>query len=110
MMYEYSATLVRVIDGDTVQMDVDLGFNITIREHFRLEAINAPEVSTQDGRDAKKFLSERLSISQKLVIRTSKPLRQEKYGRWLASIYEINSEKSINQILVDLGYAKPYIP
>jgi micrococcal nuclease len=101
-MFEYQAKLVRIVDGDTVVLDVDLGFHVTIQEKFRLAGINAPEIDTAEGRDAKKFIAAHLDGSP-LVIRTEKPLRQEKYGRWLATI--LVGEVSVNELMVQSGHA-----
>jgi micrococcal nuclease len=104
-MFEYQAKLVRVIDGDTLVLDVDLGFHVSIREKFRLAGINAPEVDTAEGREAKKFIASQVDGGI-IVIRTEKALKQEKYGRWLATI--LVGDVIINDLMVQSGHAVMY--
>ncbi len=110
-MFEYSVQLVRLIDGDTMILDVDVGFNITLREKFRLSHINAPELMTISGMQAKTFAVLQLSKATALKISSEKS-RQEKYGRWLADLYFQTTEKpgewvSFNQLMLDNGHAVP---
>lgn len=109
-MYQYSATCDRVVDGDTVYLIVDLGFNLTAKLDFRLAGINAPELhgATHDaGLKSKQWLEHRIT-SQQLTIETQKT---DKYGRWLVTIF-VTSEgmvKSINDEMVELGLAVVYL-
>lgn len=87
-MYRYAAKLIRVVDGDTVWMDVDLGFTVHVSICFRLLGINAPELYGTPGtagKDAKARL-ESLLAQGALSLRSEKPLKTDKYGRWLADI------------------------
>lgn len=102
-MYQYNATLHRVVDGDTVELVVDLGFNISIKETFRLIGINAPERFTDGGKKATQFLIDTLS-TKPLHIVTFKD-KKDKYGRYLVSILPQNCEKFIAEMLVDAGLA-----
>lgn len=123
--YEYSATVERVVDGDTVylklektfEMDVDFGFGIidhvSLRKNttmdFRLFGINAPEMKTPDGPKAKAELERLLKLGSLRVI-SYKP---DKYGRWLADIFvkpvgEV--EIHVNKTLLDTGFARAYNP
>lgn len=101
-MYQYNAVVDRVVDGDTVVCIVDLGFNITVKEKFRLARINAPEMSTTDGIVSKTVLEEKV-LNKKVLLQSEK---QDKYGRWLATISLDGLE--INQWLLDSKYAVPY--
>lgn len=91
-MFEYSAQLLRVIDGDTVVISIDLGFDITIRQTVRLMGINAPEIHSSDptekmmGIRARDRLSALLAHgTEGLIVRTAKG--NDKYGRYLANIF-----------------------
>lgn len=106
-MYEYTANLLRVVDADTVWLDVDLGFDIKRKDSFRLYGINAPELSTPEGRKARDWLVDRLSTVEMLTITTEKDKR-EKYGRYLCTLWD--GELSINDQLVASGYAVEYKP
>jgi len=84
-MYEYAATIVEVVDGDTVHLNVDLGLDQTRFLKVRIVGINAPEKATQAGKDAKAWAQAILPLGSAVVIRTVKD-RTEKYGRYLAAI------------------------
>lgn len=108
-MYHYTAKLVRVIDGDTVVLDVDLGFAVTVRETFRLAGINAPEVrgiDREQGLSAASFLHEMIGGSP-VEIFTLKD-KQEKYGRYLATL--AIGATNINAEMVKCGFAEEYKP
>ena len=96
----------RVIDGDTVDVVIDLGFGITIRERLRLYGINAWEVRGDErpqGIKAKEFLIMQLSEAQNISINVPEKERG-KYGRVLATIYADGID--LNQMLVDGGHAE----
>jgi len=90
--YEYRARLRRVVDGDTVDLDVDLGFYLTASLRFRVLGIDTPELrggtaeSKARAREAKDRVEELLSCGEgfPLMIRTRKA---DSFGRWLAAIY-----------------------
>lgn len=98
--YTYAATVVRVIDGDTLYANVDLGFRMTIQITVRLLGINTPELNTDEGKRARDYM--RMLEGQKIVLKTYKDPK-DKYGRWLGEIYA-NGE-NINSLLVVMGYA-----
>lgn len=118
--YTYDATIVAVIDGDTVDADLDLGFDIHTKMRLRLYGINAPEVHSKDlvekeaGLKAKDYLT-KLVGGKAVVVETIKDA-QEKYGRYLAKITLVlpNAGTSpvnpvnVNENMVNVGYAKPY--
>jgi micrococcal nuclease len=110
-MYNYAATAMSVIDGDTVRLDIDLGFGITSRQVVRLMGINAPELHGQPdpepGRAAKAFLEGVLYVGAKVRVNTFKDKR-EKYGRLLAAIWIGEDVTSVNQRMLDAGHAKSY--
>jgi micrococcal nuclease len=110
-MYIYKAAVMRIVDGDTIIVDIDLGFGVWLREQsVRLAKINAPEIrgaTREAGLVAKDFLS-KLILNKWVQIRTEKG--DDKYGRWLATIL-IEEDKNlidINSKMVAEGHAKLY--
>lgn len=111
MMHEYNAELVRVIDGDTVVLDIDLGFGIWLRgEHVRLYGINAPEIRTKDEREkrrgklAKSHLETLLAWAP--ITLKSEKFQRGKFGRILATLYV--GDVDINAMMVEDGHAEVY--
>lgn len=111
-MYNYKAVVTRVVDGDTVIVDIDLGFGVWLKEQsVRLAKINTPEIKGSTrvaGIAAKDFLS-KLILNKWVQIRTEKG--QEKYGRWLATILleEDGNLIEINSRMVTEGFAVKYL-
>ena len=110
-MYEYHVKKIcRIIDGDTIDVDIDLGFSLTKKERIRLAGIDTPETRTKDyeekklGVDAKEYLAMRLDACDNLVVKTEK---DGKYGRMLGWLFD-DDNRSINRDMVDLGYAWSY--
>lgn len=86
-LWHYRCELVRVVDGDTIDLDVDLGFYMTARIRVRLLDIDTPEMrgaERPDGLKAKEFVEEWFRQAEDLVVQTRKT---GKYGRWLADIW-----------------------
>ena len=115
-MYEYRIKQVlRVVDGDTIDVDIDLGFNISYTQRVRLAGIDTPESRTTDkyekalGLEVKKKLGELLKNATKIVIRTEKPDSSEKYGRILGCLFLDGSSESVNTALIAGGYAWDYM-
>jgi len=105
-----SVALDRVVDGDTVWLYVDLGFNVRIALDFRLYGINAPEL---EGVQKPAGLASKAEVERLLGLGTLRidVYGIDKYGRWLAVIFvkqADGTELNINQTLVTEGYAKPY--
>lgn len=112
-MWEYFAKVVKVYDGDTITVDVDLGFGVSFRKMtVRLYGINAPEVrgpERQKGLEARDWLRDRI-LGKEVRIRTVQD-RKGKYGRYLAFVYTIEGGSSVdgtslNDQLVRFGYAE----
>lgn len=101
-MYEYSATVRKVIDGDTVDLTVDLGFHVRIDIRTRLLGINAPEVSTNEGKVSREWMRARLPEATTLTVQTERD-PGDKYGRWLAVLKL--GDVNINDELVRTGMA-----
>ena len=116
-MYTYAAQTVRVVDGDTADLLLDLGCDVHLKIRVRLYGLNAPEThgiskdseEYQKGVEAKNFL-EQLIEDRQLIVKTYRD-RKGKYGRYLAEIWlreDYPDKPSVNQRLLDGGYAVPY--
>tara|TARA_B100000131_G_C17637060_1_gene418418 strand:+ start:175 stop:498 length:324 start_codon:yes stop_codon:yes gene_type:complete len=105
-MYEYEAIVTSVYDGDTITVDIDLGFDVILKKQkIRLLGIDTPEVrgsERTDGLISRDALRKKI-LGEQVVIKTEK---RGKYGRWLGTIY-IEST-NINQWLINEGYAVEY--
>ena len=115
-MYEYRVKKVtNVVDGDTVDVDLDLGFNISYSQRVRLAGIDTPESRTSDkfekslGLEAKDYLKSKLKDANIVVIKTEKPDSSEKYGRILGWIYVDGNTVSVNDQMIEDGYAWGYL-
>lgn len=111
-MFEYSATLLSIVDGDTLKLEVDLGFHVRVREVFRLARLNCPELLTLEGMKARLFVAGLLQQTTALRVTTR---RAEKYGRWLAELDYQTKETgaqwhNLNSLLLSSGHARPYKP
>ena len=110
-LYTYSARVVRVIDGDTIDVDIDLGFGTWLHSRrLRLFGLDTPEKNTPEGVKAKQFtvdwVSKSINKDGMLVVRTLSD-KPDKYGRILASVYGATSV-SLNDELLSSGNAKAY--
>jgi micrococcal nuclease len=115
-MYEYRVKkLINVVDGDTIDVEIDLGFDISITKRVRLAGIDTPESRTSDraektfGLESKARLKQLLSDAKLIVIKTEKPDSSEKYGRVLGWLYVDDTKVSINDTLIASGYAWSYL-
>ncbi len=84
-LFNYKATLLKVIDGDTFDILIDLGFSIQHKIRVRINGIDTPEVSTEKGRLVRDELRALLPVGTSLFVTTFKD-PSDKYGRWLASV------------------------
>ena len=114
-MYEYKAEIRRVVDGDTVDVTIDCGFNIHIKERVRLSGIDTPECRTRDleekarGLAAKNRLIEILeSFGDKFVIKTFID-KKGKFGRLLGELISEDGKQNANQMLLKEGHAAEYL-
>lgn len=82
-MYNYLARVLRWVDGDTVKMEVDLGFHVKITETFRLLGVDTPERGEPNYNEAKSMAESLAPVGSLVYVRTHK---QDKYGRWLVDI------------------------
>lgn len=116
--YWYQGSVLRVVDGDTIDLMVDLGFSIHHKIRVRLYGINTPESRTKNleekalGLKAKEYVSDWLDNHKTVFIKTVVD-KNEKYGRVLAEIYssaDINDEKTacLNTDIIEAGHARSY--
>jgi micrococcal nuclease len=115
-MYEYRVKKVlKIVDGDTIDVDIDLGFDISYTQRVRLAGIDTPESRTKDAREkalgleVKDKLKKAIDAAKDVVVKTELPDSSEKYGRILGWVYLDGSAKSINEQLIDEGYAWGYM-
>ena len=121
MIYIYKAELIRVVDGDTVDLIVDLGFDTSRRERFRLYGIDAPEMRTKEGKAAKAWLEDAIRPPEAIYVQTIQletKAKRDKYGRFLAVLYrefaDVHTKlperrlalESINSEMIEVGHAK----
>ena len=105
-LFTYKAFVERVVDGDTMIVKVDLGFETRTRQYLRLRGIDAPEIDTPEGKKAKRFVAKELEETDHVILTTT---RSDKYGRYLADIfYGPKDETYLNQKLIDEGLAGRY--
>ena len=116
-MYEYRCKVVKVIDGDTVDVDIDLGFGVWMhKERVRLFGIDTPESRTRDleekkyGLAAKKFLTNMLDDDGGIILKTHKD-KTGKFGRILGELWRTTNyaDQSINNYMIDKHHAVMYL-
>lgn len=117
-MYRYNAKLLRVVDGDTIDVMIDLGFDIQIKKRVRFLGINAPESRTRDLEEKKRGLAAKERVKCILAENETFEVHSEelgKYGRVLGSIYitklnkkDFMTKKCLNDILVSENHAVVY--
>jgi micrococcal nuclease len=114
-MYEYRVKQVlKVVDGDTIDVIIDLGFDVSFTSRVRLAGIDTPESRTTDarekilGQEVKEYLKKALEGATDIVIRTEKSDSSEKYGRILGWLFVNRQTDSLNMELVNKGYAWSY--
>mgnify|MGYP003152715322 CR=1 FL=1 len=120
-MYEYRATIIKIVDGDTVDVDIDLGFNVVLKdERVRIAGIDTPESRTRDLEEKKFGLAAKARVKQLLgktcVLQTQINKNGEdmkgKFGRILGdfNVYDSKTDtwKKLTNILISEGHAVPY--
>jgi micrococcal nuclease len=115
-MYEYYVKEVtKVVDGDTIDVVIDLGFDIMFASRVRLAGIDTPESRTKDkaekalGLESKKYLTDRLKDAENIVVKTEKINSTEKFGRVLGWLYVNGEGNSLNIEMIEKGYAWGYL-
>lgn len=112
-LYVYKVISIdRVVDGDTIDCSIDLGFNVILKKRVRMAGIDAPEIETKNpkekelGMGVKTWLQNKVLNKTNIIIKTELEDSTEKYGRILAWLY-IDGE-CINQTLINEGYVWAY--
>jgi len=115
-MYEYHVKKVtNVVDGDTVDVEIDLGFDISFSSRVRLAGIDTPESRTTNkaekvlGLEAKEYVKSKVKEAKSVVIKTEKMDSSEKYGRILGWLYLDGAAVSVNEQMIADGYAWGYL-
>ena len=115
-MYEYFVKEVKnVVDGDTIDVVIDLGFDILFASRVRLAGIDTPESRTTDkaekalGLESKDYLKKHLKDAKSVVIKTEKMNSSEKFGRILGWLYVNGDTESVNDKMINDGYAWGYL-
>ena len=104
----------KIVDGDTIDADIDLGFDISLTKRIRLAGIDTPESRTTDayekklGLEVKAWLKDRLEFAKDILIKTELPDSTEKYGRIIGHLYVNGETTSINNQMIAEGYAWEY--
>jgi micrococcal nuclease len=115
-MYEYHVKKVtNVVDGDTIDVEIDLGFDISFSSRVRLAGIDTPESRTTNkaekvlGLEAKEYVKSKVKEAKDVVIKTEKMDSSEKYGRILGWLFLDGSKVSVNEQMIADGYAWGYL-
>ena len=113
-IFVYRARLVRVVDGDTCDLTVDVGFHMTTTQRFRLLGINTPELHSKDLTERERAVAATQALTSMLsqgggdwplLVRTQK---SDAFGRWLAEIWIENNSLHVNDALLAGGFAVPF--
>ncbi len=112
-LFTYKAFLEKVVDGDTACFEIDCGFNLRARQNLRFNSIDCSEISTPQGRKAKRFVENELKKCEFVIVKT---YSHDKYDRYLADIFYLSGEQDVhkvaqegqllNQKLLDVGLAQ----
>jgi micrococcal nuclease len=107
-------SVLKVVDGDTIDADIDLGFDISLTKRIRLSGVDTPESRTADtnekryGLESKDWLKHRLEFAKDIIIKTELPDSTEKYGRIIGHLFINGEETSLNNQMIAEGYAWEY--
>jgi micrococcal nuclease len=117
-MYTYKVKLERVVDGDTIDADIDLGFDVSVKKRIRLQGINAPESRTRDLEEKARGLAAKDRL--KAILEGAKEIQLcshgvGKYGRCLGELHvntldgkECLTLANVNELLIKEGHAVAY--
>lgn len=113
----YRARLLDIVDGDTMDLEVDLGFDAFVRVRVRLVAVDTPEIhfvsrdseEYEEGREAVAFVEDFFDRHDHVILQTEKDGGRGSYGRWLATIFPPDGGDDLGQQLLDEGLAEPFL-
>ena len=106
--------ITKVVDGDTIDADIDLGFDISLTKRIRLAGVDTPESRTADanekkyGLQSKEWLKHKVENAEHILIKTELPDSTEKYGRIIGHLFVNDQESSLNDQMIVEGYAWTY--
>jgi len=112
-LYTYKATILEVIDGDTLDILIDLGFEVSYKTRVRLLGVDTPEIHSRNldikksGQISKKFVEDWVSRNPEVIVSTVKD-KSEKYGRILATLKPLAGSEALNDLLIREKLAVPY--
>ena len=104
----------KVVDGDTIDADIDLGFDISLTKRIRLAGVDTPESRTADanekkyGLESKEWLKKKVEGAKNILIKTELPDSTEKYGRIIGHLFINDQDTSLNDQMIVEGYAWSY--
>jgi micrococcal nuclease len=107
-------SVLKVVDGDTIDASIDLGFDISLEKRIRLAGIDAPESRTTNlkekalGLESKEWLKKALEGAKDILIKTELPDSTEKYGRIIGHLFINGQDTSLNNQMIEEGYALAY--
>lgn len=104
-LYTYKATIEKIVDGDTLRVVVDLGFNVRTRQYIRLRGIDCPEMDTSEGKAAKRFVENALAGLGSITLKT---VKSDKYDRYLGDVFYMDKtgkQVDLNNLLLEKGHA-----
>ena len=107
-------SVTKVVDGDTIDADIDLGFDISLTKRIRLAGIDTPESRTTNlkekalGLESKEWMKKTLADAKDILIKTELPDSTEKYGRIIGHLFINGQETSLNNQMIAEGYALAY--
>ena len=107
-------SVTKVVDGDTIDADIDLGFDISLNKRIRLAGIDTPESRTRNlkekalGLESKEWMKKTLAGAKDILIKTELPDSTEKYGRIIGHLFINGQDTSLNNQMIAEGYALPY--
>lgn len=115
-LYQYRVKeILKVVDGDTVDVIIDLGFDVFLEKRVRMAGVNAPESRTKDleekakGLKTKAWLIEKFNTDEQIIIETSLDNQYGKFGRVLGTFYIGDALLSVNLEMLSEGLARPYM-
>tara|TARA_Y100000593_G_scaffold27373_1_gene54730 strand:+ start:17402 stop:17758 length:357 start_codon:yes stop_codon:yes gene_type:complete len=112
-MFRYNCTVARVVDGDTIDALIDLGFSVIVKKRIRFYGINAPESRTRDKEEKKRGLAAKARLKEMLNENGNEFVLQShgvgKYGRCLGELFlKDEDQKSVQRILIEEGHGEEY--
>lgn len=116
-MWTYNCRVIRMVDADTADVTIDLGFHVMVNERVRLARIDAPELNTPEGQAAKRWAQAwidgfRTSAEWPFALTTTRPDPRDKYGRFIAELVAIGTglavPPNLSDALLSAGIARPW--